>query len=95
MANTNQSSRRDFLKGSTTAAAGLALAGGLSLNRSVHAAGSDVIKVALSGSGGRGTGAIGNLMNADKNVQLIAVADAFGNRAEGCVSNLKKKYGLS
>ena len=50
-------SRRDFLKSSTLAAAGVTLAGGLSIARTAHAAGSDQIKVALIGCGGRGTGA--------------------------------------
>ncbi|MFH1269206.1 MAG: Gfo/Idh/MocA family oxidoreductase [Planctomycetota bacterium] len=93
MSHTKKRSRRDFLKGSTAVVASAALVGGLSVARSAHAQGSDVIKVVLSGAGGRGTGAIGNLMNADKNLKLIAVADAFENRARGCVDNLKKKYG--
>ncbi len=86
-------SRRDFLKGSTAAAAGVALAGGLNVARSAHAAGSDVIKVALIGAGGRGTGAVAQQMNADKGVKLIAVHDAFANRANGAVSGLKNRYG--
>ncbi len=86
-------SRRDFLKGSSAVIAGTTLAGGLSIGRSAHAAGSDVIKVALIGAGGRGGGAIANQMNADENVKLVAVADAFENRATGTVSGLKRKYG--
>ena len=89
-----QPTRRDFLKqSSATVAAGAALAGGLGLARSAHAAGSDVIRVALVGSGGRGTGAASQLMNADKNLKLIAVADAFEDRAQGAVDRMKKKYG--
>jgi hypothetical protein len=93
MSDSKKSSRRDFLKTSSTVAAGAALAGGLGLSRSAHAAGSDVIKVALIGAGGRGTGAVSQLMNADKNLKLIAIADAFDYRVSGAVGNLGKKYG--
>ena len=70
-------SRREFLKRS--AAAGVALAGGLSIARSAHAAGSDVIRIALVGCGGRGTGAAVNALSnsAKANVKLVAMADAF------------------
>jgi len=93
MSQPNQANRRDFLKRSSAAVAGTALAGGLSIARTAHAAGSDVIKVALIGAGSRGTGAVSQQMGADKNVKLIAVADAFENRANGAVANLKKRHG--
>jgi predicted dehydrogenase len=58
---------------------GAALAGTLDLTRQVHAAGSDLIRIALVGCGGRGTGAAVNaLSNAShSNVKLVALADAF------------------
>ena len=78
------SSRREFLKRSAVAAgAAAALSSGLA--RSVHAAGSDVIKIALIGCGGRGTGAANDCLNAAKilnqPLKLVAVADAFEERA--------------
>jgi len=88
----NHPSRRDFLKTSTLAAGGM-LAGGLSLGRSAHAAGSDILKVGLIGCGGRGTGAAGNALNADPNAKLVAMGDAFPDRLEGSVKGLKKQYG--
>ncbi len=80
-------SRRDFLKSSTAAVAGATLAGGLSFARSAHAAGDDLIKIALIGCGGRGTGAaIQALRNkAHSNVRLVAMADAFGDRVDNCL----------
>ena len=84
-----RASRRDFLKGSATVAAGAALAGGLSIGRSAHAAGSDVIKACLIGCGGRGQGAIRNLLNVQDNIQVIAVADAFESNARNAVRGLK------
>ncbi len=92
MSDTNKASRRDFLKGSTAAVASAALAGGLSTARTAHAQGSDVIKVALIGAGGRGTGAVIQQMNADKGVKLVAVADAFEEKATGAVEKIRKQH---
>lgn len=50
------------------------------LNRSVHAAGSDIIKVGLVGCGGRGNAAAKNAMNADRGARLTAIGDIFENR---------------
>lgn len=92
MSETSKTSRRGFLKGTTAAVAGASLAGSLSVARSAHAAGDDVIKVALIGCGGRGTGAVTQMMNSDKGVKLIAVADAFDYRVESAIKNISKQY---
>ena len=68
------SSRRDFLK---TAAAGAAVVSNLSLAPAVHAAGSDQIRVGLVGCGGRGSGAVENVLSAAPGVQIVAVGDVF------------------
>ena len=68
--NTN---RRDFLKASAGTASTLALAGAAH----VHAQGSSVLKVGLVGCGGRGTGAADQALNADREVVLWAMGDAF------------------
>ena len=65
--------RREFLKASSVAA----LATGLALQRSVHASGSDVVRVALVGCGGRGAGAAYNALLAHPSVRIVALADAF------------------
>jgi len=83
-------SRRDFLKTSTALAAG-ALAGGLSIGRSAHAAGSDTLKVGLVGCGGRGKGAALNALRADKNCRLTALADAFDDYLQTCLTDLQKR----
>ena len=94
MSKENVESRRTFLKSSTAAAAGTVLAGGLNLGiaRTAHAAGSDVIQFALIGCGGRGTGAAAQLMTADPNVKLIAMADAFEDKAKASLQRLKKQH---
>jgi myo-inositol 2-dehydrogenase / D-chiro-inositol 1-dehydrogenase len=78
--------RRDFLTASATGAAAFALAG---LTPAVHAAGSDTLKVALIGCGGRGTGAATQALHADPNLKLTAVGDAFPDRIETCLKQLK------
>jgi len=81
-------SRREFLKRSAAALGGGA---GLALARGAHAAGSDVIRMALIGCGGRGTGAaVQALQNkATKGVRLVAMADAFGDRLEGSLRRIE------
>ena len=49
----------------------------------VHAAGSDILKVGLIGCGGRGLGAAVNAMKAEDNVRLTALADAFPDQLSG------------
>ena len=92
MTESSTPSRRQFLQVSSAMVAGASLAGGPSIARIAHAAGSDVIKVALIGAGGRGTGAVSNLMKADANLKLVAVADAFEGRVKTAVERLDKQY---
>jgi len=83
------SSRRDFLKASSA----VAVASGLSITRSAHAAGSDEIKIALIGAGGRGTGAAVQAIKsaANANVKLVAVADAFPDSVERAYNLIAKR----
>jgi len=84
------SSRRDFLKTSGAIAAGLGLVGTMGMTRNVHAAGSDEIRLALIGCGGRGSGAIRDRLAVGDNAKVIAVADAFENDAKGCAAGLRE-----
>jgi predicted dehydrogenase len=83
--------RRDFLKGSTAAVVGSALAGTLSIATSAHAAGDDEIKIALIGCGGRGTGAANQALRTAGKVRLIAMADVFEDRLSGSFGQLEKQ----
>ncbi len=85
---TTKNSRRTFLKYSATLAAGAAVAP-LALQRSAHAAGSDIVKVGLIGCGGRGSGAAANAMNAGKDVRLVAMGDLFADKAQAARKALK------
>ena len=79
--NTTQSSltsRREFLKSSSTAAFAGAIAAPHFFTSSSHAASpGETLKVGLIGCGGRGTGAAAQALKADSNVELFAVGDVF------------------
>jgi len=87
MSDKKNSTRREFLK-SSSAAAGVALAGGLSITRSAHAQGSGELKAVLIGCGGRGSGAAGNFLK-NPNTKIVAVADAFEDKAKGAAGRYK------
>jgi len=83
--------RRDFCKSSVLAAGGLMFSG-LPLSATAYAAGSDVIKVAVVGCGGRGTGAAAQALSTKANVKVVALADAFQDRLDGCLEALTHKF---
>jgi len=80
-------SRRDFVKVSSMLAGGI-LAAPL-ISRANFFSGSDnVIKIALIGCGGRGTGACVQALSTKQNVQLVAMADAFRDRLDGSYQHI-------
>ena len=84
--------RREFIKTTGRLAAASALAGVAIPN--VHAAGSDLIQVALVGCGGRGTGAANNALDTKSGpIKLVAMADVFEHRLSGSFDSLKKQCG--
>ena len=72
--NADALNRREFTRRSSLLA-GAALLG--SASAGAYAAGSDTLKVAVVGCGGRGTGAARQALNADTGVEIVALADAF------------------
>jgi predicted dehydrogenase len=83
----NQSSRRDFVKQSSLIAGGL-IAAPLFSKANYFSGADDVIKVALIGCGGRGTGAAMQALLTKQNVKLVAMADAFKDRLDKCYTSL-------
>jgi myo-inositol 2-dehydrogenase / D-chiro-inositol 1-dehydrogenase len=83
------SSRRDFLRTTTAAVVGGTLASTVNVP-GAFAAGSDEIRVGVIGCGGRGTGAIGNVLAAAPGVRLVAVGDLFPDRLADSLKNLAK-----
>lgn len=82
----SETTRRDFLTVSAVGAAAVLAPSG------VFAGGSDVIKVGVIGTGGRGNGAAENILQADKSVKIVALGDAFQWRVDGCARNLRNKF---
>ncbi len=79
--------RRDFLR-ATAAVAGTAAATAVSPN--VFAAGTDAMKVGLIGCGGRGNGAVKDILTADDRVEIVAFGDVFEDKAKKAVENWRK-----
>lgn len=85
MSDLQNTNRRTLLKTGAAAAATLPIAG------FAQVGGSDEIKVATVGCGGRGRGATAQTLNVP-GTKLVAVADAFRERAESAVSSFRQQY---
>ncbi len=85
-------SRRDFLKSTTTAAAAATvLAQGIP---AVHAGENNTIHLALVGCGGRGTGAAANAMSVKNGpTKLVAMADVFEDKMSNSYRHLSQRFG--
>ncbi|MFY0253092.1 Gfo/Idh/MocA family protein [Chitinophaga sp. 30R24] len=84
--------RREFMKQSTLLAGGL-LAMPILSKANYFSGASGVIKIALIGCGGRGTGAATQALSTKENVQLVAMADAFPDRLKESYENIKEALG--
>lgn len=82
--------RREFLRTSTVAAAGVALSA--ALPRPGYTAEANTIKLALIGCGGRGTGAAAQALATAGPTQLWALGDAFDHRVRATAEQLKKRF---
>lgn len=77
--------RRDFL---TT---GTLTAGALAFSANLYAQDSQTINVGVIGCGGRGSGAVRNILDADKNVRITALCDLHENKAKGTLAGAKRR----
>src|SRR6516162_10248290 len=105
--------RRDFLKNSSVAAAGIAALAEFPFTLISHAAPDDPIRIGLIGCGGRGTGAVADALGVgtdvvypqagyhtekvaanatatSTNVKVVALADMFRDRLNGCREQLAR-----
>lgn len=88
-----ETNRREFLKTSSLFTGGALLSSLPFSSFGYHNSNDDVIKIALIGCGGRGTGAAAQALSTKQNVKLVAMADAFSDRLEGAYTALtKRKY---
>lgn len=88
---TKNFTRRDFVKGSSLATSGILLAPSF-LSATPFKKKETILKLAVIGCGGRGTGAVVNALKADNNVQLVAMADAFKDILDQSFDNLSKIF---
>src|SRR5438128_12598899 len=84
--------RRDFLKATSAAVAGASVLGGLSVERSAFGAGTDTLKIALIGCGGRDSRAAGQALSTEGPLELVAMADVFKDHPEGSLRSLSDKH---
>lgn len=75
------------------AAGGGLLLSQLPIGSSAYAAGSDRLRVAVVGCGGRGSGAANQALNADPGAVLVAMADAFEDRLTQSYERLEERWG--
>ena len=73
--------RRNFVK-NTTIGTGALLTVPFSMEAMVNTGATKKLKIALVGCGGRGSGAAVQALRADKDVELVAMADAFKDKVE-------------
>lgn len=86
-----QNSRRDFVKNTSLLSAGMLLPS-LDVSAMANVFENKTLKIALIGCGGRGSGAANQALQADENVELVAMADAFEDRLIESLGNLSLKY---
>lgn len=80
-------SRRDFLKlSAAVSAAGVFSQLGTNY---AHAQGAERLRVGLVGCGGRGTGAVRDVIQADPATEIVAIGDVFKDRVDSARAGLK------
>ncbi len=87
------SSRRGFLQGAATVAAGSSLLSGLNPVRAAHVSSDETIRIGLIGCGGRGRGAADHAMNTSGPTKLVAAADAFEDNLGSAMNMLSRQHG--
>ena len=83
----NNNQRREFVK-QAGLLSGAILTAPLLSNANFYSGSSDVIKIALIGCGGRGTGAAVQALRSKQNVKLVAMADAFRDRIDSAYKSI-------
>lgn len=83
-------SRREFLKTTSGAVAGVSLASAIATRS--YAAEQNTIKIALVGCGGRGTGAAANALATEGPKQLFAMADVFDDRMQRSLKSTSDRF---
>ncbi|MGB6153892.1 MAG: Gfo/Idh/MocA family oxidoreductase [Pricia sp.] len=82
--------RRNFVKNTALFTGGAMLLPNVQMQGMFNVTNDTKLKIALVGCGGRGTGAAVQALNADENVELVAMADAFEDRLKSSLMNITK-----
>ena len=93
MQDSNEVSRRSFLKKSTGVAAG-ASAFTIIKPELVRGAGNEKLKAGLIGCGQRGTEAASQLLHGNENVELVAMGDIFEDHLEASLDNIRNSESI-
>jgi myo-inositol 2-dehydrogenase/D-chiro-inositol 1-dehydrogenase len=84
-------SRRAFVQKTALATSAL-LTVPMTVEGMAHVHAEKKLKLALVGCGGRGSGAAVQALTADENVELVAMADAFGDRIERSLKGISEHF---
>lgn len=71
----------------------LLLAQGATSAPGAHGGVDETLRIGLIGCGGRGTGAAIDALHADPHTKLVAIGDAFADRAAECLKNIQAAPG--
>ncbi|PYJ01949.1 MAG: dehydrogenase, partial [Verrucomicrobia bacterium] len=85
-------SRRQFLYTGSSALVGASVLSALSVERSAHAASTDLLKIALVGCGKRGAGACDQALSTPGPTKLVGMADLLPEHLADTLSALKDKH---
>lgn len=86
--------RRSFLYTAAAAATSQGLARAFAAGPRLQGQGTDELRIGLIGCGGRGSGAVAQALGTKGLTRLVAVADMFGDRVDGCLDALAEHDGL-
>lgn len=86
------SDRRRFIKTSSLIT-GSIMANPFSVSASAYVGGSETLKIALVGCGGRGTGAASQVLASHPSTLLVAMADTFPSQLDKSYQNLLEQHG--
>ncbi len=87
-------SRRSFLRSAAAAATAASLTDAVQAGRFVREPRGDELRIALIGCGGRGSGAAVQALSTAGATRLVAVADVFADRIDGCLAELTGHDGV-
>lgn len=86
-------SRRSFIKSSSVVAVAASMPLIVPKVHSAQPVKQDMLNIGLIGTGGRGTGAVGNALNSNSQVRVVALADLAQDRLESSRKTLMLKWG--